>query len=193
MTLCVKKLITKLSNSYHSPLSNSYQAYFRSQVNSSSRTTAIMVANYVQQVEKTLKATLLNAVNDALDLLVKEVNSLGDDEDINMDALATKVKAHFKGLLQEATVVAGGKKAKKAKKEKDENAPKAALTAFFCYANEVRPKIRKDKPELKMVEVSKAISAMWNKLSEKEKEPYVAMAAKDKERYEAQKKEYVKA
>lgn len=151
-----------------------------------------MVANYIQQVEKSLKATLLNAVNDALDLLVKEVNSLGDEEDINMDALATKVKSHFKLIIDKSSgaEVAGGKKAKKAKKEKDENAPKAPLTAFFCFANEVRPKIRKEKPELKMVEVSKEISAMWNKLDEKQKETYVKMSAKDKERYEREKKEY---
>jgi len=155
-----------------------------------------MVANYTQQVEKSLKAALLSAVNDALDLLVKEVNSLGDDEDVNMDALATKVKAHFKGLLQESVMATGGKgkkNGKKAKKEKDENAPKAPLTAFFCFASEVRPKIRAERPELKMVEVSKEISEMWKKLDEKQKEAYVAMATKDKERYEAQKKDYVKA
>jgi len=41
-------------------------------------------------------------------------------------------------------------KEKKEKKEKDPNAPKRPLTAYFLYANDMRPKVKADNPSFKV-------------------------------------------
>lgn len=49
-------------------------------------------------------------------------------------------------------------KEKKEKKEKDPNAPKRPLTAYFLYANDMRPKVKADNPSFK---VSSSVSSTW--------------------------------
>lgn len=130
---------------------------------------------------------LVEVANDALDRLVKLAGEVPDEEELDLEEMVKKVKEQLKTALTKPEVVAEKKKAKVAK---DEDAPKRAVTSFMLYSNEVRPKVRKDFPELKITEVAKKISEMWNALSDDEKKPYTEKANKDKERYEREKKAY---
>ena len=77
-----------------------------------------------------------------------------------------------------------GKKATaKPKKAKDPNAPKRPANAYIIYGQERRPTLKEEQPELKLGEVTQAIAAEWNEMSDKEKKPYQAQAAKAKAAY----------
>ncbi|MCO5593011.1 hypothetical protein L7F22_047015 [Adiantum nelumboides] len=74
---------------------------------------------------------------------------------------------------------------KKQKKSKDPSLPKRPPSAFFCFMEEFRKTYKEKHPENKSVAaVGKAGGNKWSSLSEKEKEPYVAIAADRKAEYE---------
>lgn len=54
-----------------------------------------------------------------------------------------------------------------------------------------RETYKKNHPELSHKEVIAKLGDVWNHLPEKEKEPFVAKANKDKEKYSQQKEEYL--
>ncbi|KAI9248096.1 high mobility group box domain-containing protein [Sporodiniella umbellata] len=76
------------------------------------------------------------------------------------------------------------------KKAKDPNAPKRNLSSYMLYSQAVRPKVVEENPQLKAVDIAKLVGEMWNKLSEKEKNPYVKEAEKEKLRYEKETANY---
>lgn len=57
-------------------------------------------------------------------------------------------------------------------------------SAYFFFSNAERPKVKDENPEIAVTEVAKILGQRWSKLSEKQKEKYQEMAAKDKARYE---------
>merc|ERR1711993_10857 len=75
---------------------------------------------------------------------------------------------------------------KSAKKQKDPNAPKGRMYSFMFFCNEMRPKIWKEQPELKMTELAPKISALWKELKEDQKKKFEEMAEADKKRYESE-------
>jgi len=77
-----------------------------------------------------------------------------------------------------------------AKKEKDPNKPKRALSAFFYYANEERPKVRAANPDFSVGEVAKELGRQWNELSPETKAPFEKQASDDRARYDAAMKSY---
>lgn len=82
-----------------------------------------------------------------------------------------------------------GEKRKK-KRAKDPNAPKRALSAFFWFCNDERPKVKDSMPEASVGEVAKELGRRWNAISSDVKSKYEALAAKDKARYEKEMKGY---
>lgn len=76
----------------------------------------------------------------------------------------------------------------KKKKDKDSNRPKRPTTAFMIWMNENRENIKKDNPNLKITEIAKKAGELWKDLKSKSK--WEEKAAKDKERYAAEMKEY---
>jgi len=81
-------------------------------------------------------------------------------------------------------------KGKKARKEKDPNAPKRARTPYIIFATEERPKAKEANPNLGFGQLTKVVSDKWKAMSDAEKAPYVEKAAKDKERYASDIKNY---
>ncbi|XP_051130619.1 high mobility group B protein 1-like [Andrographis paniculata] len=76
-----------------------------------------------------------------------------------------------------------------AKKEKitkkDPNKPKRPPSAFFVFLEEFRKTFKKENPNVKAVSaVGKAGGAKWKSMSDAEKAPYEAKAAKKKVEYE---------
>lgn len=76
----------------------------------------------------------------------------------------------------------------KKKKNKDDNAPKRASTAFMLWLNETRDQIKRENPNLKVTEIAKKGGEMWREL--KDKSEWEEKAAKDKERYTNEMKNY---
>ena len=106
-----------------------------------------------------------------------------------------------------------GFSSQKAKKEKDPNAPKVnilclspffvpsphrfvsskkkrAMSAYLYYANERRPGLKGEQPNLTFGELTKTIAEEWKSMADKDKKKYNDLAAKDKERYESEKANY---
>ena len=78
----------------------------------------------------------------------------------------------------------------KAKAKKDENKPKRAKNAFMFFTAEMRSKFASENPHLQPKEVAKFLGKMWNSMTETDKQKYVDMNLKDKERYEEEMKNY---
>lgn len=79
---------------------------------------------------------------------------------------------------------------KKKKVEKDPNAPKRNLSSYMLYSQAVRPATVSTHPDLKAVDIAKLIGEKWNALSDKEKQPYVKQAEKEKARFDKETKHY---
>ncbi|PQQ06928.1 high mobility group B protein 1-like isoform X1 [Prunus yedoensis var. nudiflora] len=86
------------------------------------------------------------------------------------------------------------RKARKEKRaKKDPNKPKRPPSAFFVFLEEFRKEFKKENPNVKGVAaVGKAGGDKWKSLSDAEKAPYEAKAAKRKAEYEKQMKAYNK-
>lgn len=74
-------------------------------------------------------------------------------------------------------------KKKKHKKSKDPNAPKRPTSAYFYFAADQRPALKKENPSLTITEQATKIGALWRDLDDDAKQPYQDKAEKDKQRY----------
>ncbi|XP_016974049.1 FACT complex subunit Ssrp1 [Drosophila rhopaloa] len=77
---------------------------------------------------------------------------------------------------------------KKATKKKDTGKPKRATTAFMLWLNDTRESIKKDNPGIKVTEIAKKGGEMWRELKDKSK--WEEAAAKDKQRYHDEMRDY---
>ena len=77
-------------------------------------------------------------------------------------------------------------KSAKMKKEKDPNAPKRPMSSYFLFLNERRETLKQEKPDLKMGEQTKVMTAEWKSMDAKKKKKYEDLASKDKQRYETE-------
>jgi len=84
----------------------------------------------------------------------------------------------------------GGKVTKggKRKRTKDPNAPKRALSGFFFFCHDERPKVKAIHPSYGVGDIAKEMGKRWEVCQIKPK--YEAMAQKDKARYEKEMAEY---
>ena len=64
---------------------------------------------------------------------------------------------------------------KKTKAPKDPNRKKKPLTAYFHFANERRPLLKEQNPDMKIPNISKLIGAEWHELNNEQKQKYVDM------------------
>ncbi|XP_067633597.1 FACT complex subunit Ssrp1 isoform X2 [Eurosta solidaginis] len=77
---------------------------------------------------------------------------------------------------------------KTSKTKKDTNRPKRATTAFMLWLNDTREQIKKDNPGIKVTEIAKKGGEMWKEMKDKSK--WDELAAKDKQRYQDEMKDY---
>merc|ERR1712217_391444 len=70
--------------------------------------------------------------------------------------------------------------------------PKKAMNGYMFFANDRRPKLKKEKPDLPITEVAKLMGAEWKEMDAKKQKPYVTKADKDKKRYEKELATYTK-
>ncbi|KAK9289983.1 hypothetical protein L1049_008145 [Liquidambar formosana] len=104
----------------------------------------------------------------------REALKVVDDRKVGKRKAATKPEKSSKRQT---------KKEKLAKK--DPNKPKRPPSAFFVFLEEFRKTFKKENPNVKAVSaVGKAGGEKWKSMSEAEKAPYEAKAAKRKSEYE---------
>lgn len=84
------------------------------------------------------------------------------------------------------------KNAKKRKRTKDPNAPKRALSAFFWFCKDERPKVRAEQPDSSVSEIAKELGKRWGLVTAEGKKKYEASANRDKARYEKESTAYKK-
>jgi len=75
----------------------------------------------------------------------------------------------------------------KLKTQKDPNKPKRSKTAFLHFCDSKRgsiiEKFKKENKKVVVGELAKKLGSMWKALSDKNKEKYQKLAAKDKDEY----------
>lgn len=69
--------------------------------------------------------------------------------------------------------------------------PKRGLTAYIFFCKEQRSVLKEEREDLSTKEVTAELGKSWRELSENDRKPYAKLAAKDKVRYENEKKGWV--
>jgi high mobility group protein B1 len=115
--------------------------------------------------------------------------TMSDKEKKRFHDMAEKDKKRYEGEMA-GWEPPKGEKGKKRKRVKDPNAPKRALSAFFWFCNDERPKVKATMPDSTVGDVAKELGKRWNTISGSEKSKYEALAAKDKARYEKENNAY---
>merc|ERR1712183_991130 len=116
--------------------------------------------------------------------------TMSDKEKQRFHQMAEKDKKRFESEMANYKPPKGEKGGKKRKRVKDPNAPKRALSAFFWFCNDERPKVKEAMPDSTVGEVAKELGRRWNDCSDDLKSKYEALAAKDKARYEKESNAY---
>merc|ERR1711939_977467 len=83
-------------------------------------------------------------------------------------------------MPKEKTTRKGADKSAGGKRKRDPNMPKRGLSAYMFFANDQRDKVREENPGIKFGEVGKILGEKWKGLNDKQKAPYEAKAAADK-------------
>lgn len=124
-------------------------------------------------------------------LLGEAWKSIDAEEKGKFERMADEDKARYKSEMEnyEPPAWAAAGIAKKGKK-KDKNAPKRAMTSFLCFSNEMRPKLKKEHPDMTFAELGRQLGALFRELTPEGKEKYEQMANRDKDRYKQQMADY---
>lgn len=108
--------------------------------------------------------------------------AMSSKEKHRFEEMAEKDKARFENEMAAMPKGAKGAKGGKRKRTKDPNAPKRALSAFFFFCNEERPKVRAVYPSYGVGDIAKELGKRWEVCPNKPK--FDSLAVKDKQRYE---------
>ena len=68
--------------------------------------------------------------------------------------------------------------------KKNEETVKRPITSFFFFSQATRSQVQSENPGIGLGEIQKKLGHMWKEMSEEEKEPYLAQATADKQRFE---------
>jgi len=114
---------------------------------------------------------------------------MNDKEKLRFQALAEKDKKRYDNEMRDYVPP---KNSKKRKRTKDPNAPKRALSAFFWFCNDERPKVRAEQPDSSVGDIAKELGKRWGVVTPEHKKKYEQLATKDKARYEKESTAYKK-
>ncbi|XP_042872849.1 high mobility group protein DSP1-like [Penaeus japonicus] len=113
--------------------------------------------------------------------------TMSDKEKKKFHDLAEEDKKRYDEEMKDFVPSPGaGRRGRRARgrRPKDPNKPKRALSAFFYYANDERPKVRAANPDFSVGEVAKELGRQWNELTEDDKVKYEKLAEEDRARYD---------
>ena len=83
-----------------------------------------------------------------------------------------------------------GSRGSKSKSKPKYTGPKRPVSSYLYFCKEARPTLAQDSPELKGTEVAVKLGQLWRELDKVGKAPYVELAAKDRERFETERKAF---
>lgn len=86
-------------------------------------------------------------------------------------------------LIAEAQQHANKPTSKLYKANKDQHRPKHPSSSFMIFANEIRDKLRKQNPNLTIIEIGKLIGEKWRQLGDNKKEKYIKKFEESKKIY----------
>lgn len=112
---------------------------------------------------------------------------MSNEEKEKFKALASMDKVRYQKEMdcyKKATEV---KAEKRGRKKRQPGHPKRNMSAFLFFSAQKRPQLKSANPKATVGDNSKQLSTEWKKMTDKEKEPYIKMADRDKERYDQQK------
>jgi high mobility group protein B1 len=115
--------------------------------------------------------------------------NLNEQEKKRFHDLAEQDKMRYEQQMQSYVSPVGVRGAKR-KPAKDPNAPKKALSAFFWFCSEERPRIKGLNPDYGLGDVAKELGKLWSVMDPETKRKYENMAENDKARYEREINEY---
>jgi hypothetical protein len=127
--------------------------------------------------------------------------NLTPDEKATWEARAHQDKARFDSEISTYIpppghdargVLIEDQRPKKHKKRgpKDPSAPKRASGAYVFFTNEMRPKVLRDHPGIKFVDLGKVLGERWRALTIEEKKRFEEMASNDKVRFQEEMQSY---
>ncbi|XP_064078860.1 uncharacterized protein LOC135196193 [Macrobrachium nipponense] len=116
--------------------------------------------------------------------------TMTDKEKIRFYEMAEKDKDRYESEMKGYRGPRMPRGSRKRRNRKDPNAPKRALSAFFWFCNDERPKVRAANPDMGVGEIAKQLGAAWSNTSSEVKSKYEAMAEYDKARYEREMKAF---
>lgn len=106
-----------------------------------------------------------------------------ESSEVNLrEILTVEAPAAVDSAAVATTTPSVGSKRKRSE-PRDPNAPKRPCSAYIYFSNEMRPKLKEEKPELGMAERSKHIGKTWATLEAEKKKRYQELANADKQRY----------
>ncbi len=92
-----------------------------------------------------------------------------------------KQEVLFKIIKEEYKNLQMKDKCKKIKRPS--NAPKKPKSGYMFFLQDQQIILKNEKPEMKQTEILKEVGALWHTISEKNKNKYIQLAEKEKERY----------
>lgn len=113
---------------------------------------------------------------------------MDDKEKTRFYALADKDKTRYDTEMMSYT--GPRTRSRKRRNRKDPNAPKRALSAFFWFSVDERPKVKITNPEYGAADTAKELGQRWGKCDKDTRERFEQMAAKDRLRYEKEMSAY---
>jgi hypothetical protein len=90
-------------------------------------------------------------------------------------------------------LVSSASEFKKTKKRKNKDFPRKGLSPYMLFAQDVRESIKKERPELKLPQLTSEIGRRWRELPQEQKAQYFTRAAADKAIQVAKQEEYRKS
>ncbi|XP_078683532.1 high mobility group protein DSP1-like [Branchiostoma floridae x Branchiostoma belcheri] len=116
--------------------------------------------------------------------------TMNDDEKKRFQDLAEEDKRRYEADMAKYVPPKGAEGGRRKRKKKDPNAPKRAMSAFFMYCADARPKVRAAHPDFQVGEIAKILGKQWKAISEAEKAKYEKKAQTEKARYQKELAEY---
>ncbi|KAK8753405.1 hypothetical protein OTU49_004360 [Cherax quadricarinatus] len=116
--------------------------------------------------------------------------TMTDKEKQRFHDMAEKDKTRYDTEMQGYRGPRQSRSSRKRRNRKDPNAPKRALSAFFWFSNDERPKVRASNPDMGVGEVAKQLGAAWSNTPQEVRNKYEIMAENDKARYEKEMKAF---
>jgi hypothetical protein len=77
------------------------------------------------------------------------------------------------------------------KKRADESLPKHPMSGYLHFAKKMRPIMKREKPEARLVDISREIGLRWRSMTPQEMQPWIDVSNEDKARYAKEMKDRI--